>query len=153
MKIEKRATGQKYASKIIELEVWIQKELFKLKQTPMPEDQRKEQHIILCCALGAELTNIYPELQNVINVYMQIASSFNSPPQQVSTELLGRSLQELNSDIAQYQEQISRFEDEFEQKQQDLEKVLREIQMKRTELDSLRLLNSGEIIPSAQNVE
>lgn len=30
-KIEKRATGQKYASKIIELEVWIQKELFKLK--------------------------------------------------------------------------------------------------------------------------
>ena len=39
-----------------------------------------------------------------MNVYMQIASSFNSPPQQVSTELLGRSLQELNSDIAQYQE-------------------------------------------------
>lgn len=37
-KIGKRATGQKYASKIIELEVWIQKELFKLKQTPMPED-------------------------------------------------------------------------------------------------------------------
>lgn len=80
MKIEKRATGQKYASKIIELEVWIQKELFKLKQTPIPEDQRKEQHILLCCALGMELANMYPELQNVMNVYMQIASSFNSPP-------------------------------------------------------------------------
>lgn len=51
-----------------------------------------------------ELANIYPELQKVMNIYMRIASSFNNPPEQISTESLGRSLQELNSDIGQYQE-------------------------------------------------
>ncbi|CAL5975810.1 Conserved_hypothetical protein [Hexamita inflata] len=142
--VPRRATVKnKYASKLVELEVWMQENLFLLRTRNMSAEHRRNESLLVYAAAATQLADIYPNMRRLSNMYVETIASFNQPIIQAPLSQMSQSLTELNFKIQEFTEQISKLDDEFAQKSAELDRIQREIGVKRSEVENLKLI-AGE---------